>query len=516
MIQSYLLSDLDIDSILNLPEVLYNETQINEKENGTVSFTINTTENIKYVLYERMGLDLSNINTIPMRWIKGDSLSHVDTSINSFNKTHLIYLTNSPGNLIINNELFPISKGNGYVFSEGLQHETVGTDNVPRLLIGPMSEDGISVGGILTPPTTLSYEGDTTVYLKQDGSYIVYSTDPLSFFDILYFPVTVINTNTSLGVLKIEFEDIILSSINDYFICGSSYIQFGSNSLKNNGTRPVITIYFHNYPGLIQNGNYEFSLPSYSNIYVYNLIVDASGYTLAEYNGWIGQQFFGYGGSVDNYIVNCSSSGNIVYFSGGIVGSNSSSQSGYLYIYGCSSSGDIGEYSGGICGAGSGSSNGNVECHECWSSGFIGNRSGGISGYGSGYFGKFFKADKCYSTGYIFGDNAGGIFGEDVGNACKYIVAINCYSTGDINTTAGGIFGGFAGSDFPGDYVTSAVNCYSLGTLTAPGSGIYGNLKRSGTETNCYSANGSWSTISANSLLAGVPLNDEIIGTNWV
>jgi hypothetical protein len=53
--------------------------------------------------------------------------------------------------------------GEAHVFNEGLEHYTVGTGNIPRLIIGPMSETGFeitrlrgfSVMGVMGIPTVM-------------------------------------------------------------------------------------------------------------------------------------------------------------------------------------------------------------------------------------------------------------------------------------------------------------------------------------------------------------------------
>ena len=57
-----------------------------------------------------------------------------------------MYLTDSRGVLIVDGESMPIRKGTGVIFRQGLVHETRGTGNEPRLLLGPMSEHGFPVG----------------------------------------------------------------------------------------------------------------------------------------------------------------------------------------------------------------------------------------------------------------------------------------------------------------------------------------------------------------------------------
>jgi hypothetical protein len=148
MVEHYsnILSIDDINYILSLPEVVNAKNQINAKSNGLVYFYISLTKSIKTAIYQHLGLDLSNINSIPMRWIKGDTLPHIDHGTDFFDNTYLIYLTNSLGDLIVDNQSYPITQGHAYVFNEGLHHETINTGLEPRLLFGPMSEKGFAVG----------------------------------------------------------------------------------------------------------------------------------------------------------------------------------------------------------------------------------------------------------------------------------------------------------------------------------------------------------------------------------
>jgi hypothetical protein len=85
-----------------------------------------------------------------MRWVKGDTAPHIDKGERTFTTTYLIYLNDSRGSFVINGESFNILKGDGFKFNEGLSHETIGTENDERLLIGPMSEFGFPVGTALT------------------------------------------------------------------------------------------------------------------------------------------------------------------------------------------------------------------------------------------------------------------------------------------------------------------------------------------------------------------------------
>jgi hypothetical protein len=516
-IQSYfnLISQEEIDYITNLPEVMKAKTEIETKNEGTIYFTIKLTHAIKNI-FQNIGLDISNFESIPMRWIKGDTKPHIDTGIHDFNRTYLAYLTDSPGELIIDNKSYPISKGNAYIFSEGLPHKTIKTGLEPRLLLGPMSESGIPVGAA----TNIQANGATEIiyfkYINDPGGLgigVFYKINNGSYNNFS-LPVTITNTNTSY-TLKVLFENnIILNSDIWYFICGSNNIQFGSTSLNTNGTKTVITIDgIINYPGLIQNGT-NFS-SGFSNIYVFNLQITAiNGSSQPSDAGWIGQSYYGNGAS-NNYIVNCSSSGYIIDGGGGIVGGYAGSQEGAtLYLIGCSSSGNLGNYSGGIIGFFSGQNGGNVGeviCESCWSTGVIGVQAGGIFGYKAANNGHV-KAINCYSRGQL-DTLAGGIFGEGAADGGT-TDATNCYCQGNISifVNSGGIYGNLAGEN---SGICYATNCYSS-ELESDNNGIFSQGSNGTTriQNNCYAANGNWSNTNANSNLTGIP--DPIIGTTWV
>lgn len=504
------LTDQELESILHLDSVIQAKEKLQKSK--SVSFSIQLPMNIRESIQQKLGIGIHTLESIPMRWIQGDTLPHIDRGLSAFQSTYLMYLNDSPGELVIENNTYPISKGTAYIFSEGLHHETRNTEEVPRLLLGPMSEAGFAVGSFINIP------GGSTLSFRQNTGNIQYSFDLTNWTNVgNNYPLIVANSNPSAGIAIIEFitditfDDSLPGGVNKYFVCGSSDIQFGSTSLKNDGTRPIITIDgVINYPGLIQNGT---SLDNgQSNIYVYNLEVHtANGSTLQEGGGWICGAYFGKN-SNQNYIINCSSTGNMPGGSGGaggIVGSFAGTLTGAeLYVIGCSSSGSLGQLDGGIVGSFAGQNGGSIYCRQCWTTGAIQAFSGGIFGDYAGDSG-YAEAVDCYTTGSI-GSNAGGIFGRFAGNGGTAL-AQKCYSQGTIGTDAGGIYGIGAGSD---GGTTNAINCYSLGTITTPGRGIYGTGKSNGTEINCYVANGSWSSVIANSSLQGTP--SPTIGTTWV
>jgi hypothetical protein len=545
------LSNETIDYILSRQEVVDAKERINAKtasaSSASEKFTVPLTPAIRSELFGRMGLQLSHITTIPMRWVKGDTPAHHDIGISGFTHTHLVYLTDSVGDLAVDGVMFPIRSGYGYIFSEGTSHETVGTDadSEPRLLLGPISETGFAVGAI---PTGISLPGGTTVYIRQAavGEPLYYSIDMVSWMEFFLYITEFINSDEPLGLLTIEFiTDITIDgtvggSVNSYFICGSNGIQFGSRTLKQDGTRPVITISgITDYPGLIQNGN---SIGNgNSDIYAMNLEIRASnGTTLANGAGWIGQAYFGKGttGS-NNIILNCHSTGDTGVGCGGIIGQ----YAGPVKCVSCSSSGIIGDAGGGIIGANSPSTAGYLACESCWTTGVIGTYGGGITGQSTGAA----NFVNCYSTG-VMNQNAGGISGRYSGSSFGHAIS-DCYSRGAIGEYGGGIIGSECG-------VVAITNCYSVGAIPASSGGILGNQGGNTTNktvSNCYivgatshvnggyiipgysdlmgsvnvvdgtivlagnAASTGWTDASANTALTGTPASAAApIGVKWV
>ena len=342
--------------------------------------------------------------------------------------------------------------------------------------------------------STISASG--TIYIQQQGLVILYSTDNTTWTPISSWPVTIVNT-TPTQILKVLFtSDIYITSSANYFICGSTAIQFGDTSLRPDGTRPTIAkssfVPGFTYAGLIQNG--QSGVPGYSNITIVNLIIDGTDLILS--GGWIGQSYYAYG-TTGNKIVNCSSIGAITAGNGGIVGQFDGTGGGNLTLLGCSSSGAIAIGGGGIVGqVATGDEGGIVTAIQCFSTGDIGQNAGGIFGP----FGDNCVATKCYSTGTILGPNAGGIYGRSsgTGTAC---FATACYSRGNIGAASAGI-------DPDGNFThVSTTNCYSSGTIDLTAGGIQGGGAAvsvpSHTYTSGLSAGGAIGGIKANSALDG-------------
>jgi hypothetical protein len=342
----------------------------------------------------------------------------------------------------------------------------------------------------------------SNIYIRYYNSAIQQSTtsDFTSHNTITMWPVTLNNTNTSNPPQNVNVyitNDLTLTAADQYFIMGSSNITFDGQNKK--VTIDGVTQFFGGYPGLIQNGTSGTNGDGNNNIIIKNLGVETmNNSTLADYAGWIGQQYMNKNVG-DCQVTNCYSTGDISGLGvGGIFGANSQGT-----FTNCYSSGLIsGDGSGGIFGYDSSGT-----AINCYSSGDIsGQEAGGIFGANSGG-----AAENCYSSGDIDGFGSGGIFGYSSNGT-----ATNCYSSGDISgQEAGGIFGYYTSSG------ATATNCYSSGAITPNNNagGIFGDYS-SGIATNCYIANGIWNdadAVAANKLLNGPTYSTSFSqGSVWI
>ncbi len=185
-----ILSPGEIAEILNSATVSANKEKLATQHK--VDFSIELSESMKTKLGGALALDLSRSTTIPMRWIKGDTPAHKDKGKEEFSTTHLVYLTDSVGQLIVDGKTYPIASGNAHIFSEGLEHSTSNTENVERLMIGPMSEAGFHVGALIIP--RVSFTMNTFDPFVDDGQGFKYIYDVLGgtgSITIFSFPPTI-------------------------------------------------------------------------------------------------------------------------------------------------------------------------------------------------------------------------------------------------------------------------------------------------------------------------------------
>jgi hypothetical protein len=542
--------------LLELPETLSAKQKVEKESSGQITFIIHLTKELQDWIYSTLGLKLESV---PLRWIKGDTKPHLDTAAgSSFEKTYLAYLTDSPGSFVIDKETYVIRQGTAFVFDEGLWHETIHTGTEPRLLLGPMSEMGMAVG---SGGTNISGPSGTSAYLKQESGTVSYSYDLNTWTPVSLWPIFVSNSDlTPTSTFNLKFTtDITVNGTAEHLIISSNYVQIGDRQLNANGSTPIITVdNVIGYPGLVQN-NF-----AYSFVYVFNLtVLSTNGSTLEPGYGWIAGISYASNGATSNYIVNCHSDGDIANSSGGIVGQNTGDSGGTLYVVGCSSTGAIsGVTAGGIVGQLSGSNAGNVFVYGCWSEGSISaNTSDGCGGI-VGSLSVNVNVSYSYSTGVISGPGCGGILGANCGlNLCE---VSGCYSTGDIVSTASN-GGGICGSLSPGageTYTINISNCYTSGNLESPspnatgaisgrlfpgtgtialsisscytigaviipsgyfigglsaisGSGTGYSIVNSYSEAGSGGTPGSWSDSHATSVLIGYPSSSPGVGTSW-
>jgi len=153
--------------LLALPEVATARAKLAKGCTGQqqIYFKTPVTDTLRSALLP-LGLDLPT-SEIPMRWIQGDTAPHVDSGPSAFENTYLVYLTDSPGEFILDDTVHPITANTGFVFNEGIKHETRGTGTEPRLLLGPMNEFGQAVGG-----APINYFSDYASAVAQSGNFL--------------------------------------------------------------------------------------------------------------------------------------------------------------------------------------------------------------------------------------------------------------------------------------------------------------------------------------------------------
>jgi len=160
------LTPVQIQAVHALDTVIQHRTELSSRP--VVSFTCDLPDDIKASIHAALGLDLSSVTDVPMRWIQGDTLPHADSASNaaSFDHTYIVYLSSTAGELFFDDQTFPIQEGYGITFNEGIRHGTANTGSTSRLLIGPMNEHGQPVG---SPMVYFASEADALSYTNAIG-----------------------------------------------------------------------------------------------------------------------------------------------------------------------------------------------------------------------------------------------------------------------------------------------------------------------------------------------------------
>lgn len=174
-----LLSEDDIRFLLDNSDVISSKRKLSSQ--AKVDVSIHLPASLKKKLED--GLNISLSDTVPLRWIKGNTVAHTDKGLSHFNRTHIVYLTNSTGSLVIDNQTYGMNAGDAYVFNEGLVHYTINSETSERLMIGPMSESGFGVGGSLYVPSSVITSRGSQLYsgTPNDGptkSFVLSCIDP--------------------------------------------------------------------------------------------------------------------------------------------------------------------------------------------------------------------------------------------------------------------------------------------------------------------------------------------------
>jgi hypothetical protein len=236
-----ILSSNEITELVNNPIVKSEKQNLSDTQKE-VKFSISLPDALRVKLENSLSIDLSQTETIPMRWIKGDTPPHIDRGETHFNNTYLIYLTDSIGDLIIDGKTYSITAGEAHVFSEGLEHYTINTGGSERLMIGPMSESGFGVGGL---PASILYYGNETDAINGENAIGDYYIDNYTLQTVNDISTWIILNNvdgtdpTPNGGPHYTNEDLVPT--------GTYYVYY-------NGP-PVSIIYFDNETDAINEVN---------------------------------------------------------------------------------------------------------------------------------------------------------------------------------------------------------------------------------------------------------------------
>jgi len=145
----YLLDDTEIESLTKNEIIIKNKLLVENDTNNykSLSFYLPLDNIIIDKINDKFKCNLKYNAEIPFKWVKGDTSQHTDKNNDGKHfDTHLIYLTDNQGKLKIDNTEYNINRGTGYIFNEGLIHETINTDDSLKLILGPFNVQGDMIG----------------------------------------------------------------------------------------------------------------------------------------------------------------------------------------------------------------------------------------------------------------------------------------------------------------------------------------------------------------------------------
>ena len=216
-----ILSQADLDYLLESPEVQAAKAKLSATSpSGVIYFKLPLTQPIRHALKERLGLDTTNVQDIPMRWIKGDTAPHIDSGASKFQTTYLVYLNNTQGELVLDTESYPMIANTAYVFDEGIRHMTQHTGAEPRLLLGPMNEFVEPVGSAVFYYSNYADALAQTSSIAQGNSWILGTIDSGDLQGFTMWRIASIGDGSPApsGVYPNGFDLTTLAGVNSYYV----------------------------------------------------------------------------------------------------------------------------------------------------------------------------------------------------------------------------------------------------------------------------------------------------------
>lgn len=144
----------DIQTLINSDKVQENYKIFLEKNKKSHTFTVTLTTELQNSFAKKYPyFNTDNLREVPMRWVIGEIPEHTDKAKNGglFETSIVIYLNNDSSMFFcIDNNSYTIERNKAFIFSQKLKHKVEMIEKsslmTPRLIMGPMNENGLSVG----------------------------------------------------------------------------------------------------------------------------------------------------------------------------------------------------------------------------------------------------------------------------------------------------------------------------------------------------------------------------------